>query len=441
MQTQRAIGIDIGGGSVKSAIITFDKNMNVMQIDDLYHIHYENNIQNPINVDVPSKIIRELIKDIRRNTSNIETLGIAVTGIVDDDGIVTEGASFSDYHNYDWGAIGNAEGFYKVRVINDVRAAAYGEYRAFNKLVGTFLHVTLGTGIGSCCIIDSTSNADVVFIDSEIGFFPFIALANADIPSKSPFLIDNIKNPIALATALVGMAHVINPSHITLEGFQRSLLNPAYEFYQRNTLALSRYRNVHFNFIEDSLPHSGNLSPLSIVSKKPLLYLQKVENRLFLRMSFNDIHLENEIGYLFIYPTEKLYQSKRRRDAPTETEYIFLEEYCGAFGIEHIYLQIANTKKSFRQLSTETAKDESINSLFEHVGSLIGIGLLNSIQILKPHVLSVGGQIPSISKTIINAIVKTLNGNAVTFLPQLRIGKWGNKAGMIGAALFAIETR
>ncbi len=145
-----AIGVDIGGTSIKGAAVT-DKGQ-VLETFSMPVISGEN--QN-VTVDKLIGLIEVYLKDHGYNKDNCLGIGFGIPGSIDSkNGIV----SYSN--NLRWEDVPFIEMVKNridmpVRITNDANAAAYGESRfGAGRKYKNMLMVTLGTGVGGGIIIN-----------------------------------------------------------------------------------------------------------------------------------------------------------------------------------------------------------------------------------------------------------------------------------------------
>ena len=94
--------------------------------------------------------ILKVISSISNLNEKIDIIGLSTTGSVDPYGKVVNAGHFDGYTNISWDDIINKEyhNDFEVKVINDGRASAWGEYFAYGRSYKTHVHVVVGTGVG-----------------------------------------------------------------------------------------------------------------------------------------------------------------------------------------------------------------------------------------------------------------------------------------------------
>lgn len=146
----RVLAIDIGGSSVKSAVVSVS-NGKFKELTDARV------------TEIGGRNFAELFSVVRGIVSSAEggsqwsgCIGISTTGSVSENGTVLKAGHFEDYSNVSWGEL-LAEATPRPRsvsVLNDGRAATIAEY-ALRCEEGplTFVHVVVGTGVGCGLVI------------------------------------------------------------------------------------------------------------------------------------------------------------------------------------------------------------------------------------------------------------------------------------------------
>ena len=153
------IGVDIGGSFVKAGIVSPVGGV-IYQADPVPTIDGPGVVR-----DVRALVRRMLVKEPRA-----VSIGISSCGIVDPQaGLVLDSVSVPGYTGTRWpeqlGEFGLA-----VRVENDARAAAWAEYQLReDRAVTDWIHLPLGTSIGSGIIVDGKLWRGRSFSAGEIG--------------------------------------------------------------------------------------------------------------------------------------------------------------------------------------------------------------------------------------------------------------------------------
>ena len=145
-----ALGVDIGGTSIKGAAIT-DKG----EILDRFSFKMD-------RLASPEKTFAQLCEEIdkflkdKSYRSEIVGIGLGVPGILDKDkGIVKSSPNMPKCINFN--IVNLVENYFKkpVKIINDASAAVLGEARfGSGKEYNNIIMITLGTGVGGGIIID-----------------------------------------------------------------------------------------------------------------------------------------------------------------------------------------------------------------------------------------------------------------------------------------------
>ena len=161
------LGIDIGGTKVALGIIDDDNKLvfkSKLMVSDI------DNIVEEIKVHLDKSLAENGIA-----LCDVATCGIGVPGTVSDDGrtaikvpnLNLENAAFAEEFE-------NALGI-PVCLVQDSRAAAYGEYRAGNaKGAKTLICIALGTGIGTGVVINGEIYNGALGAAGELGHVPAV---------------------------------------------------------------------------------------------------------------------------------------------------------------------------------------------------------------------------------------------------------------------------
>ena len=139
------IGIDVGGGSIKGALL-----------DDNNHII--RTCSRPNRINRSSDDMAEDMADIIRELSQgepVEAAGVGLPGTVDDETGVVVFTPNVGFRQYDLRAVLKERTGVSVRLINDANAAAFAESRVgAGKGAESVVVVTLGTGVGGGVVVD-----------------------------------------------------------------------------------------------------------------------------------------------------------------------------------------------------------------------------------------------------------------------------------------------
>jgi len=142
---------DIGGSSIKHGIIEIEgKEASIESRGETV------TLTNNDFANLKSEILR-IINNVTNLQYNIDTIGISTTGSVDPFGIVINAGHFAGYSNISWNAIikERHENIKIVNIINDGRAAAWGEYFSSGLGNKSHVHVAVGTGVGGGIIFSN----------------------------------------------------------------------------------------------------------------------------------------------------------------------------------------------------------------------------------------------------------------------------------------------
>lgn len=154
------IGIDVGGGSIKGALID-EKNQIIRQCSRINRINRESDEMAEDMAD----IIRELTED-----ETADAIGIGLPGTVDDEAGVVVYTPNVGFRQYDLRAAIKARTGHEVHLINDANAAAFAESRIGSAQgADSVVVVTLGTGIGGGVVINGKLLTGYTGAASELG--------------------------------------------------------------------------------------------------------------------------------------------------------------------------------------------------------------------------------------------------------------------------------
>ena len=86
------------------------------------------------------------------------------------------------------------------------------------------------------------------------------------------------------------------------------------------------------------------------------------------------------------------------------------------------------------------AGDEAAKEVYDKYIKYLATGLANIVNIFQPEVISLGGGVSNEGQSLIDSLLPLVRAQSygvgfVNKLPELRIAKLGNDAGIIGAAL------
>ncbi|UUX33814.1 ROK family protein [Fundicoccus culcitae] len=162
-----AIGVDIGGTKIAAALI-----------DDKGAIHHRQQIKTPTQsaetlFKAVVKSIQTVLDNAQLQVSDIQGIGLGVPGKVD----IHNGIAVYQ-NNLPWGnfpVVARLQAVFpdtKIAIDNDVKVAAYAEYRA--AALGEdeiFTYLTISTGIASTTIVNNQILRGAGFA-GEVGFLP-----------------------------------------------------------------------------------------------------------------------------------------------------------------------------------------------------------------------------------------------------------------------------
>ena len=145
-----AIGIDIGGTSIKGAAITKEgKLLNTFSLDVIKGNKQENTVNDLI------KVLKAFLKENNYNKDNLLGIGIGIPGVID-----TKAGVVSYSNNLCWNELPIRKMMedatdLPIRIINDANAATLGEAKfGAGKDYNNLIMITLGTGVGGGIYLD-----------------------------------------------------------------------------------------------------------------------------------------------------------------------------------------------------------------------------------------------------------------------------------------------
>lgn len=142
-----ALSFDIGGSSIKSALIgVADGRPGI--IED-YGVH-------PLSEPEFRTVRNELRRRTRSLRADIDAIAISTAGAVDREGVVLNAGNIRGYRNVSWASEleGCRPSHVPVLVTNDGRASTWAEFSLQPPEVRHFAHIVLGTGVGGATVVD-----------------------------------------------------------------------------------------------------------------------------------------------------------------------------------------------------------------------------------------------------------------------------------------------
>ncbi|MFW6362636.1 MAG: ROK family protein [Spirochaeta sp.] len=148
MNLNRALGIDIGGTTVKTGYVTPDG-----------QLENQTNFPTPQGPDAGEQLLQQL--KVLCTEAEATAIGIGTPGLVDQNGrLLSTAENITGWGPLDLQDILQRITSVPVRVLNDVSAATYGEYRiGAGQGSDPMIMLALGTGLGGGIVI----NGDLVF--------------------------------------------------------------------------------------------------------------------------------------------------------------------------------------------------------------------------------------------------------------------------------------
>lgn len=158
------IGIDLGGTNIAAGIV--DENNNIVCEKSMR----TRRDGTPDNIaDDMCDLVGELLHETGKKIDDIAIVGIGVPGSVNEEGII-EDTNNLPLNDIDFAALIKKRLNVPVKLINDAKAAALAEYEiGAGKGSGSFLMITLGTGVGGAYILNGMLMNGVNGAAGEIG--------------------------------------------------------------------------------------------------------------------------------------------------------------------------------------------------------------------------------------------------------------------------------
>jgi glucokinase len=138
------IGVDIGGTKVRAGLVSADGALSALQIT-------------ATPKDGDPKLLSELIVRLSRDLPPRETLasiGVALPGIRDEAGVMRRALHLPLLEGVDVRRLLQDALHRPVVLESDVNAAGVAQWGARPERVRRFVHLSLGTGVGGCAIVD-----------------------------------------------------------------------------------------------------------------------------------------------------------------------------------------------------------------------------------------------------------------------------------------------
>jgi len=145
-----AIGIDIGGTSIKGAAIT--ENGNVLEVFSMPVVHGE---KQEVTISKLINVTNDYLKAHNYNKDNVLGIGIGVPGAIDSIHGICSSSNNLKWENLPIQKMMEEGTGLPVRITNDANAAALGEAKfGAGKEYKDIIMITLGTGVGGGIIVD-----------------------------------------------------------------------------------------------------------------------------------------------------------------------------------------------------------------------------------------------------------------------------------------------
>jgi len=163
------VGIDIGGTKVNIGLLSENRKILAKKMFPV------GDASDPVAfVSVLHEAVRTLCVEAQIDESSVGFCGIGVPGTVSDDKMSVLCAPNLGWTNIPIGRLFAERTGYTVRMVQDAKAAAWGEYCAGSGKGQDLLCVTLGTGIGTGILIDGRLYRGALGTAGEIGHTPVV---------------------------------------------------------------------------------------------------------------------------------------------------------------------------------------------------------------------------------------------------------------------------
>ena len=145
-----AIGVDIGGTSIKGAAITSEG-----KVLDVFSMPVEKEDGQETITKKLANLINQYIKDHGYKKEDILGLGFGIPGCIDTKNGIVSYSNNLKWEELHFTEIMEKETGFPVRITNDANAAAFGEAKfGAGKKYQNIIMITLGTGVGGGIVID-----------------------------------------------------------------------------------------------------------------------------------------------------------------------------------------------------------------------------------------------------------------------------------------------
>jgi predicted NBD/HSP70 family sugar kinase len=399
---------------------------------------------------VPAAVAQEALRRALRRIvrgfgGKLAAVGIGATGLIDRSGIVTEGYAFSDYPGTDWGAVAADAGFPEhVQVLNDARAGAWAEYVLSPPVAaaacmpgsgpasGAFLHVTVGTRIGCAAVVHGQLLAGA---DSCAGEFSYQQLLSPGAPSYAPcarLSAGLYDDPAAFGAALTGVLHVVNPQHVLLQGFAPAFVARVQAHVDQHAFAVHRRTIEALDTGETQTPSVFETLGVSSPARPLLAILRATATSILLIDGGPCGKGTDFFSRLLVCAPEPLGAAGGLH---------FLEG-AGSFGIEADYAVHSGVRAPFAAIvAAAAAGDPLADACLARAAALCAVGIANVCTMLAAQSVTVGGAVPLLYPPYLARLAIHLAEHFRPYggAPAVRSGVTANDAGVIGAALYALN--
>ncbi|MDO5980049.1 ROK family protein [Flavivirga spongiicola] len=171
MNENIGIGIDLGGTSIKSGLVSSTGKI----LWESKRPTKANTSQNEVIQNILD-VCDEAMSAASQKNIHVATIGLGTPGLVDNEDVIVGGAeNIIDWINVPMGQLIKSNTKLSAYVANDADMMAMGElYFSNSDAIGTALFLTLGTGIGGALFVDGKLFQGHYGFGGEYGLFPMI---------------------------------------------------------------------------------------------------------------------------------------------------------------------------------------------------------------------------------------------------------------------------
>lgn len=161
------VGIDIGGTKVNVGVL--DESGRVLAKE---YFPIQNTADLPNFVTLLHEKVRAALQTAHADEHEVGFCGIGIPGSVAEDRLTVTCAPNLGWNNLPLGQLFQAKTGYRVQLVQDAKAAAWGEYCLGAGKGQDLLCVTLGTGIGTGIVLNGTIYEGAMHTAGELGHVP-----------------------------------------------------------------------------------------------------------------------------------------------------------------------------------------------------------------------------------------------------------------------------